>query len=116
MSFPAIMPMMTDMVLPAVPETVMIMIWIMRSAVVRKAIPKPPVPKDRKVLTSVPTTVIISKNVFPPVPQITSPVTSLIMVSEGLVTENMLLVKKTLNAPVRNLTPVTSMNAAPDNN
>ena len=116
MSFPATMPMMTVMVPPVVPETVMmIMTLTTPNAAARKDIPKPPVPKVRKVLTSAPMTALISKNVLTAVLQITSPVMSLITGLEKLVTGNMLPVKKTPNAPVRSLTPVMSMNAAPDN-
>ena len=108
--------MMTGMVLPVGRATVMIMIWMMLNAAVRKDIPKPPVPKVRKVPTSAPTIVIISKNVSLPVLQITSPANCLITVWVRLVTENMLPAKKIPNAPVRSLTPIMLMNAAPDNN
>ena len=69
-SFPATMPMMTGMGLPADQVTVMIMTLTMPNAAVRKDITRPPAPKVRNQPTPVPMTAIISKNVFPPVPQI----------------------------------------------
>ena len=71
MSLPVIMPMMTGMGLPAVPEMVMMtMTSTMPNAAVRKDIPRHPVRKAKKVPTSAPMTALILKNVFPPVPQI----------------------------------------------
>ena len=116
MSFPATMPMMTGMVLPADPATMIIMTSTTKNVAARKDIPRRPVPKVRNLSTPAPMTALILKNVFLPVPQITSPVKSLIMVWEKLVTGNMPLVKKTPNAPVRSLIPVMLMNAAPASN
>ena len=97
------MPMMiTAVSLPADRVTAMIMIWIMKSAAARKDISKPPVPMVRKVLTSVLMTALILKNVFPPVPLITLPANRLITGLVKLATENMPLVKKIPNVPVRN--------------
>ena len=85
----------------------MTMTSTMPSAAARKDITKPPVPKVRIPSTPAPTTVIISKNVFPPVRVITSPVKSLTMASAKTVTENMLPAKKTPNAPAKRKIPIT---------
>ena len=84
------MPMMTGMVLPAGRVTVMIMIWIMKNAVARKDIPKPPVPKVRNLPTPAPTTALISKNASLPVRVITLLARSRITVWVRRVTANML--------------------------
>ena len=106
MNLAAIMPMMTGMGLPAVPETVMMtMTLTMPNAAVRKDIPKLPAPKDRKVLTSVPMTALISKNVSLPVPQIMSPAKSRITGLVRLVTANMPLVNALPAAQVMTAPP-----------
>ena len=77
-------------VLPAGRVTVMIMIWIMKNAVARKDIPKPPVPKVRNLPTPAPTTALISKNASLPVRVITLLARSRITAWERRVTANML--------------------------
>ena len=91
--------MITDTGLPAGRATVMIMIWIMPSAAARKDIPKPPAPKATNLLTTAPTTELISKNVLLSVHQTTSLAKNHITASVRRVTANMLPVNARPVAP-----------------